>query len=193
MIPKRYLEYNPIIPRFTLNFQLPSFKTHSQQVKKPTVSQTKKFYRNKRSIIPSILDVTEPHEVIHGERAVQQYIPKRLHRHTTDIDIFTNTPRIDALEAERRLDKRFGGDVFFTEQGQHEGTWRVKSRTDGQAYADYTKPENGMPPFKTIRGFNYVTKSYIQKHNKKVLQDPEAYYRHQKDKDTLNRLKIGWK
>ena len=179
--------FKPI--EFTFNFQLPQYKPPT--LPRPTIQQTEKFYRNKHRIIPTILSVTESHEVIHGERAVQRYIPKRLHRPTTDIDIFTHTPREDAYEAEQALDKQFGADIFYTEPGQHPGTWRVKSRTNNQAYVDYTRPDKKMPPNKRINGHNYVTKSYIQTHNKSILRDPEATYRHAKDKDTLNRLKIG--
>ena len=190
--------YKIKIPRFEFNYEINTpdlifnYPVQKANANKPTIKHTKQFYKNKHQIIPTILSVTEPHEVIHGERAVQKYVKKDYHRHTTDIDILTHTPREDAYEAEKKLDKKLGGDIFYVEQGQHTSTWRVKSRTDGQAYADYTRPEDGiMPPFKRIGKYNFVTKNYIKKHNTQTLQNPDVSFRHSKDKDTLNRLKIG--
>jgi hypothetical protein len=152
---------------------------------------TETYYKKKKGIHPTILSVTEPHEVIHGERAVQKQIPKYLHRHTNDVDILTPTPYADAMEAEQALDKKMGRDLFYIDKGMHPGTWRVKSRTNDESVADYTKPTDDMPPHKKINGHNYVTLSYIQKHNKNVLIDPSSRFRHKKDQDTLNRIKIA--
>ena len=153
--------------------------------------QTETYYKKKNKIYPTILSVTEPHEVIHGERAVQKHVPKFLHRHTGDVDILTPTPYADAMESERALDKLMGQDIFYIDKGQHPGTWRVKSRTNDESVADYTKPDKQMPPHTKIGGINYVTKTYIKKHNKEILNDSMSGFRHQKDQDTLNRIKIA--
>jgi len=161
------------------------------QSKNVTPKDTETYYRKKKKVYPTILSVTEPHEVIHGERAVQKHLPQYLHRHTSDVDILTPTPYVDAMESERALDKKMGRDIFYVDKGQHPGTWRVKSRTNDESVADYTKPEEKLPPYQTIDGHNYVTIDYIQKHNQEVLNDPWSSFRHQKDRDTLNRIKIA--
>ena len=67
---------------------------------------TEVYYKKKQHIYPTILSVTEPHEVVHGERAVQKHVPKYLHRHTTDVDILTPTPYADAMEAKQDAEQR---------------------------------------------------------------------------------------
>jgi len=175
-----------------MRFWPPSMKqVNVPKSERVSPKDTETYYKHKNKIYPTILGVTEDHEVIYGERAVQIHVPKQLHRHTTDVDIFTPTPYVDAMEAERALDKKIGRDLFYVDKGQHEGTWRVKSKTNDESVADYTKPDKKMPPHKKIKGHNYVTINYIQKHNKETLSDPMSRFRHKKDQDTLNRIKIA--
>jgi len=82
-----------------------------------------------------------------------------------------------------------GFNAFETKQAIHKGTVRVKSRVTGDSVADYTIPE-GKISHKRIGGKNYVTLPYIKKGINKTLKDPKAKYRHDKDKDSLNRIKV---
>lgn len=179
---------------FDFKNMLPSIKSFlpiSGQ-KKITVKETEKYYKHKDEIQKIILSQTESHEIIHGEFAVQKYLPKSLHRHTGDIDIFSPRPREDARETEMALDKKFHGDLFFITRGQHPGTWRVISYNTGESVADYTEPE-GKIPHKRIDGKNYVTLEYLKKKTISILNDPQSEFRHAKDQDTINRIKIAEK
>lgn len=154
------------------------------------LKQTERFHKNKEVIRKVILNRVDNNEIIHGQSAVNKQIPKHLHRTTTDYDIFSTTPKKDAREAERALDRRFGFNAFETIPGQHKGTYKVKSRVDGETYADYTKPEKTIPS-KKIGGKRYATLGYFKRHITKTLKDPEASFRHIKDRDTLNRILLA--
>lgn len=158
-------------------------------VKRLTLKQIEHFHRNKRKIPSIILSKTEAHEVIYGARALNKYLPKFLDKPTEDYDIYSRTPKKDARQIERALDKSFGGDFFFTEPALHKGTYRVKDRVRKSGVADYTKPKKKIPS-KRIGGKNYEKLSHIKKHIKKTLKDKEAKYRHDKDRDALNRINI---
>ena len=157
--------------------------------KKVSVAHTKKFHKKKHLIGKIILSQTEKHEIIHGEQAIKKQTPKYLHRPTTDYDIYTPTPLEDARQTERALDRRFGGDFFRVEHGQHIGTVRVIANANEQSYADYTKPE-GKIPFKTIDNKNYATLGFMKSKAKEITNNPFSSYRHPKDIDTINRIKI---
>lgn len=157
--------------------------------KRLTLKQIEHFHRNKRKIPSIILSKTEAHEVIHGARALNKHLPKFLDKPTEDYDIFSRTPKKDARQIEKALDKSFGGDFFFTESAIHKGTHRVKDRVRKSVVADYTKPKKKIP-HKKIGGKNYAKLSHIKKHIKKTLKDKEAKYRHDEDRDALNRIRI---
>lgn len=153
------------------------------------LKNVERFHLMKNQIPNIILSRTDQHETIHGQQAVNAQISPHLHKQTTDYDIFTKTPKKDARETERALDKRFGFNAFKVEEGKHAGTWKVKSTVNGETYADYTKPEKKIQKTNKF-GKNYASLDYFKKHIRKTLKDPEAKFRHPKDKDTLNRIKI---
>jgi len=173
-------------PRFSKSFPL------LIDIKKVSVNQTEKYYRNKDKINKVILSKTDPHEVIHGEYAVQRQIPSYLHRHTNDIDIFSQTPLKDAIEVEKALDKKFKGDCFSVNPGMHPGTWKVVAHANKQSVADYTRPDKDIPHV-TINGLNYATLRYMKDKAKKTLQNPLADFRQAKDQDTINRITLAKK
>jgi len=154
-----------------------------------SLKYTEKFHRGKERIPGVVLSRTDKHEIIHGERAISKRLPSHLRRPTTDYDIYSGTPKKDARETERALDKKFGFNAFRTEEGQHEGTYKVKSNVNGETYADYTKPEKKIPS-SLIAGKRYATLGYFKKHIRKTLKDKEAAFRHEKDRDALNRIRI---
>ena len=159
---------------------------------KITPNQTLKFYKRKTLIPNTILSVTERHETIHGGRAVNAQIPLFLRRKTNDYDIFTRIPKKDAKQTERVLDKRFGGNYFYTEPAEHKGTIKVKSYITGETYADYTKPDRKLQR-KKIGGIYYVSLGFMQGQAKRALKNKEAKFRHAKDRDMLNRIIIKQK
>lgn len=153
------------------------------------LNKSRQFHRKKHRIRPIIKSTIGKKEIIYGETALNMYFPNWLDRPTQDIDVFSPTPRKDAIQAERKLDRAFGGDFFFVKRALHPGTHKVVAHTNQEGYADFTKPEEKIPS-KVIRGKNVVTLFWIKKRIKKTLKNPEAKYRHAKDKDSLNRILI---
>jgi len=171
-----------------LDYNLPIFLPRADaKTKRLTLKQTEKYHR-KRKVIPSIIvSAIDDHEVVYGARAINKRLPKHLQSDTHDYDIYTPFPKKDAREVEKELDKHFNGDFFFVERANHPGTFRVRSHADGKTHADYTKLE-GEIPFDKIDGIKYEKLNNIKGKIKKTLDNPMAYYRHQKDRDALNRI-----
>ena len=173
------------------NWSPPKSYSHKKEkpIKRVSLAHTKQFHKKKHKIGAVILSKVDDSEIIYGARALNVRFPKYLDRHTTDYDIFTNQPKRNAVESEKALDKEFGGDFFHTEAAQHEGTYKVKAHANQEGYADYTKPDDDIP-YQKIRGKKYIDLDYMEKHTEKTLKDPEASYRHAKDRDALNRIRI---
>jgi len=163
---------------------LPSVKQ-----KKISLKKTKHYHKHRRTIPNIIRSRIDEHEIVYGARALNKRFPPYLDKYTEDYDIYTPHPKRDAHETEQALDKRFGGDFFYVEPARHPNTFRVKSHTDGSVAADYTKPEQKIP-YDMIGDVKYVKLGFVKKHIHKTLRDPEASYRHQKDLDVLNRIKL---
>jgi len=166
--------------------KIPTFNFNKPKV---SVKHTKNFHKKKNMIPKVILSQTEKHEIIYGEQAVKKQVPKYLHRPTQDFDIYTPTPLEDARETEKALDKRFGGDYFKTIPGKNPGTFRVVANANNESYADYTQPKEKVP-YKNIDGKKYATLGYMLKKSNQIINDPMSSYRHNKDMDTINRIKI---
>lgn len=156
------------------------------------INKTQIFHSKKGNIRNIILSKTGMNEIIYGASAINKQLPKHLKVHTEDYDILTNNPRKEAREVERALDKYFGGNYFKVEPAIYGGTFRVKSLVDGKVYADYSLLE-GNVPYKIINGKKYITLSYAKKQKIKTLKDPQAKFRHAKDRDTLNRIRLAEK
>jgi len=154
-----------------------------------TVKQTKTFHKKKRNIGKVILSKTGKNEVIYGAQALNKRFPPYLQKHTTDYDILTKNPKKEARQTERALDRHMGFNAFKTEPAIYEGTHRVRSNVTGEVYADYTKSEKKVP-YDRIGKHNYVKLGHVKKTIKKTLRDPEAAFRHAKDQDSYNRIKI---
>ena len=157
--------------------------------KKTSLQKTKHYHKNRRKIPNIIKSRIDNHEIVYGARALNKRFPSYLDKYTEDYDIYTPHPKRDARETERALDRKFGGDFFRIEPATHPNTYRVKSHTDGSVVADYTKPEEKIP-YDTIGGIKYVKLGFVKKHIYKTLQDPKASYRHNRDRDALNRIKL---
>ena len=136
-----------------------------------------------------VLKKTGPGEIIYGTRALNVRFPPWLDRATDDYDIYSKTPMKDAREVEKLIDKRMGFNAAEVKAAKHEGTIKVNSRVTGKGIVDYAKPV-GKIPSQVIRGKRYVTLKHMEKGAKLILKDPESAYRHHKDRDTIQRIKI---
>ena len=163
-------------------------KTKQRRV---TKTHTKHFHKNKSKIGSIILGTLDDGEVIYGEQALKARFPKFLERPTTDYDILSKHPKREAIEAEKALDKAFGGDYFYVKEAQHPGTYKVVAHANQEGYADFTEmPEDKKIKYDTIKKRNYVKLSYEEKNRQKSLKDPNSAWRHGKDRDALNRIRL---
>jgi len=155
-----------------------------------TKEQALKYYQDKKKYEKVILsNLKKKKHIVHGARGINAHLPPYLDRPTEDWDIFAKTPKKTATMVEKKLDKKYGGDFFDVEKGVHEGTFRLKSNVTERVVADYTKPDKKIP-FKTKKGVRYATLGYFKHHIKKTLKDPDAKFRHAKDREALQRIEI---
>lgn len=153
------------------------------------LKKVEKYHKKKRGIPNLVKKTIGKDEIIYGARALNRRFPSYLDKPTVDYDVFSKTPMKDAQQAEKVLDKSFGGDYFRTKAAKHEGTWKVKSNITGEGYADFTRPQ-GEVPFDKIGRYKYATLGWHKNKIRKTLKDPKSAYRHEKDKDALNRINI---
>lgn len=153
------------------------------------LERVERFHRLKNRISDIVKRTIGDKEIIHGERAVAVRVPPHLRRATRDYDVYSKTPEEDAIEAEKELDKEFGGDYFEVVPAEHEGTYKVKSKINEMGYADFTDPEERVHS-EVIMGNKYVTLTYLKNRLKRILKDKEKEFRHAKDRDTLNRIRV---
>lgn len=133
-------------------------------------------------------------QVIYGARSIQAQ-NNLLSRNTQDWDIFDLKPKQSAKIVERLLDKEIGRDYFYTKEAKHKGTWKVKGigndqkreTEDDESIADYSKLTKGTP-FVIKNGLRYRSLKEEIKAKKKSVADPKFEFRHEKDKDDLNRV-----
>lgn len=120
-------------------------------------------------------------------------------RDTFDFDIFSRKPIISARKTERKLDKNVDGDSFFVEKAKHKGTYKVKyvgydlkkNTKDDISMVDYTGMPYPLPKTKIINGVRYRELSEEERKKIKILKQKSMKFRHQKDRDDLNRIKFS--
>lgn len=171
--------------------QEPIVVVHKETDKPRSLSlkETNIFHKKKHRIMKTIYGTLDEDETIYGARALNVRLPSHLDRHTKDVDVFTSTPHKEAKEAEKALDTMMGFDAFYVIPAEHEDTVKVKAHATDETYADYTLVPKGLKREK-IGNFFYPTINTIKTSLKKTLADPQASYRHAKDRDALNRINI---
>ncbi len=155
-----------------------------------TPKQKLKYYKNQELVKQIIVqDATKDGHIIYGAQASNIQLPPHLRKHTEDFDIFTKKSKKEAEETEKKLDKAYGGDYFKVKQAKHPGTYKVKSNVTGRTVADYTS-QGKKPKFKKILGTKYATLDSIKRKIGQTLRDEAQEFRHDKDKETLQRIKL---
>ena len=156
------------------------------------IKQAEEFYRiGSKPIDNTILAELKanPDLIVHGGKAINALLPKWLDKATMDWDIFSSTPRATARKIEQLLDEQYNGNYFTVKPAKHEGTFRIISRVTERVVADITLPEREIT-YRNIKGVNYATLDYHVEQIKRVLADPAIAFRHTKDKETLQRIRI---
>ena len=141
--------------------------------------------------------VKKDNNIIYGARAAKKQIGF-VARPTQDYDILSPRPRRSARKLERNLDKQAGRDIYYMKPAMHPGTFKVKSKgfdgkkntPDDKEVADFTKP-NRKYKTKTIEGIRYVTLAEIKKDKRTALADKQFAFRHAKDQEDLDRIKLA--
>ena len=141
----------------------------------------------------TILSTIKKPEVVHGSYSFNRQVKYPIYqkRPFTDIDIKSPTNRKTAIDIERKLDKQANMNNYYVSELEHEGgtTYRVHSRSRGNAVvADVGKLEHKIPT-KTINNVPYETLSHRKQEIKKLLNNPEAKYRRDKDRRMYNYIK----
>lgn len=137
-------------------------------------------------------------EILRGARAMNAQLSiGLLERGTEDYDLFSKKPKKSALELERELDRRAGGDFYYVKPLAHRGTFRVmdrgndlKSDHDDFGIVDYTKQPKGTKII-VIGGLKHSHISERIKDAKQNLADPSAIHRHSKARGDLERIKAS--
>ncbi len=137
-------------------------------------------------------------EILRGARAMNAQLSiGLLERGTEDYDLFSKNPKKSALELERELDRKAGGDFHYVKPLAHRGTFRVmdrgndlKSPHDDFGIVDYTKEPKGTKKV-MIDGIWHSHISERIKDAKKNLADPSAIHRHSKARGDLERIKAS--
>ena len=155
-----------------------------------TIKELNKYYKDQGKVDWIIKqDLKGDDEIVYGARSLNAHFPTHLDKPTEDWDILSKTPKNAAYEAERKLDRAFGGDYFETKEAAHPGTWKIKSKVTKRGVADFTKQEKKVK-YKIIGGIRYATLDNAKQNIKKSLADPKSYFRHDKDKEARQRINI---
>ena len=157
-----------------------------------TRKQKISFYRNKSKIREVIImQVKKRKHIIFGARSLNAHFPKFLDKPTVDYDILVEerNPKKVATRLEKKLDKKFKGNFFIVEKAKHGGTYKVKRILGKEGIIDISKAEGKVPTDK-IRGVRYSKLSFEKEKIKQSLADPQSKFRHDKDRERLERIRI---
>jgi hypothetical protein len=159
-----------------------------------TLKDTAKYYqKDKRGRLSSQVIMQQlkgKGEIVYGARSVNAVVPSILKRHTDDWDIYTDDdPKTVADKIEKALDRRYGFNYFTVGPAKHEGTYKIKSRVTQQDVVDVTFKKSQVP-HRRINRINYATLDYQIEKLKDSLSTEGSKFRHQRDAETLQRIRV---
>lgn len=157
---------------------------------KLTDAQKLAYYKNKELAKQLILqDAAEDGHVVYGATASNVQLNPALRKPTEDVDVMVKNSKKEAIEMEKKLDKKYGGDFFRVEKAIFPLTYKVKSNVTNKTVVDYTKKRR-FPKTKNILGVKYANLPSIKRTIRKTLRDEKQKFRWEKDKETLQRIKL---
>lgn len=157
-----------------------------------SLAKAKQFYmKGKEPAERVIWQFLKDHKLIlHGQTAINYQLPQWLRKVTQDYDIFSPNSEETAKRLEKALNEKYKGDYFAVEPAIHLGTQRVRSKITKMVIADITMtPDKGVE-IKRVNGVNLASLEYFKKHIKETLKDKNNEFRHAKDKEVLQRIKV---
>lgn len=152
------------------------------------LEKTRKFHLIKDRVPGIVRKFIKKEHILYGGKAINAQVLPHLKTKSKDFDIYSKTPKEDAIKLEKHLDKTAGADIFSTKKAKHPNTTKVKDFR-GETVADFTK----MPPrikTKNLLGTNIETLDSMSPKIKKTLRNPANAYRKLKDQDNLNRIRL---
>ncbi len=153
---------------------------------KKDLERTRKFHAIKDSVPNIVKSLLRKDQIVYGGRAINRQVLPGLKTMSKDFDIFSKTPKEDALALERELDRRAGADVFSVEKAKFPRTTKVKDLR-GETVADFTQMPSRIKS-KNLMGINFETIGSMTPKIRKTLRSPKNAYRKDKDRDNLNRI-----
>ncbi len=145
--------------------------------------------KTKQDITNAVLELaSKKKQVIYGAQSTNIQLPRHLRSKTRDYDILTKKAEQSAKELANKLNKEYGNG-FKVVQAIHKKTFKVKDK-EGKTIADYTQTTK-KPKSKLILGVRYAELEYQKKKVRKILKDEASKFRHEKDIETLRRIKSG--
>ena len=147
--------------------------------------------------IPNIIrkQVRKNKSVIFGARSLNAQ-SSLFKRDTRDWDIFSKHPKKSATQLEKKLDRVFGFDKFYTKPAQHPGTTKVvdigqNRRRDkfDKNIADFSRTPKDIR-FVTINQVRFRTLAQEKGARLNALRDPAFKFRASKDKKDLETIRL---
>lgn len=129
--------------------------------------------------------------IVHGTRATNAQLPKGLNRETLDWDVFVKNPKKRAIQLERLLDKKFGGDFFRVQRGIGSPGVRVQkiiSNVTDEGFVDFATPNRKVDSV-AKRGVRFATLEDQLKRARINIKKPELKFRRRKDLDLIKRVR----
>lgn len=134
-----------------------------------------------------VLDTAgEKDQIIYGARATNVQLPQHLRKQTEDYDILTKKPKKSALELTKKLNRAVGREEFKVVPAKHKGTYKIKYK--GETVVDYTQLKR-IPKVKNVFGTNYYNIKSTKRNVQRLVKNPAAEFRREKDVSTLDRIK----
>jgi len=137
-------------------------------------------------------------DIIYGQRSINAQIPGMLTRQTSDYDIYTKNPKKAAMKIEKKFDNIVQSNQFYTKPALHPGTYKVmhygqdqiQKTKDDVGVIDYTNIPKPKPGIKIVNGIRYRNLAGEAKAKRKALRDKAFSFRHKKDMQGLNSIKL---
>jgi len=150
------------------------------------------FYRNRNKIDKTVLqEIRKRKLILFGARSLNRQLPKFLQKETKDFDIIVTdrNPKVVAKELERKLDKKFKGNLFIVEKGKAKGVFKVKRVLGKEGVIDVVKSDKKVP-FVKRKNVRVSTLAFEKAKIKESLANPKAKFRHDKDRERRERIRI---
>jgi hypothetical protein len=128
--------------------------------------------------------------IVHGSRATNVQLPKNLKRETIDWDVFVKNPRKRAMQLEKVLDKKFGGDFFHVKRGANVDLKvnKIISNVDYEGVVDFAISNREVPSI-AKRGVRFATLKDQVARARETIKNPEAKFRIEKDLSLIRRVR----